>query len=559
MTIVVADQPPGAASPIPASPARPSMRGLARSTLIVMIAFGVAKVISLGQTVLIADVFGVGQQWDSYVTANRIPEQIFNLIAGGVLGHAFIPLFTSFLAHDKREQAWRLASQVINTAFLVSLFASVLAFIAAPWLVANVVAPGFSRNPQLVEETATLMRILLVSTLIFSVSGILMGILQSFNSFLLPALAPILFDVGILFGVIFLIEPLGTSGIALGAVLGAALHLAIQLPGVLHHKMRWYNILGWRDPTLRRMVRLMIPRIIDLGLFSFTAILGNNIASRLGTGAVSALNWGWQIMQIPQTLIGTAMGTVIFPTLAALSNVGDLDGKRAAMNGALQFILIGTIPSAIGLIVVGQPLVSLLESGAFDSAATALVYNTLRFFALGIVVHSVLEVIARSFYADQDTLTPLFVAFGGAAVNLTVAVLTTGVLPNGVLINPTLDIGTVGGLALANTLGVTFEVVALMIILRKRWRGLGENQLAITAIKTLIASLMMAAIILLLQAVASGLGLAGQGRLTTLALVGGQVVIGAGVFVAAAYLLKLEALTIFIRRVLRRPTPQEAA
>jgi len=529
---------------------QPALRGLARSTLIVMVAFGVAKVISLVQTIIIAEVFGVGQQWDSYVTANRIPEQIFNLIAGGVLGLAFLPLFTGLVARNERELAWRFASRVLNTAFLVTAVVSMLAFFTAPWLVANVVAPGFT--PEAVTETAVLMRILLISTLIFSISGIFMGILQSFNRFLLPALAPILFDVGILFGVVFLIPAFGTTGIAFGAVIGAALHLGIQLPGVVRQRMQWFPILQWRDPMLRRMIRLMLPRIVDLGLFSVMAILSNNIASRLGPGAISALDWGWRLMQFPQTLIGTAMGTVIFPTLAALSGLGDVDGKRGAMNGALRFILIGTIPSAIGLIVVGQPLISLLEGGAFDASATALVYNTLRFFALGIVVHSILEVVARSFFADQDTMTPLLVAFGGAAVNLTVAILTTGILwtdaPN---------VNTIGGLALANTLGVTFEVVALMIILRKRWHGLGENQLAQAAFKTLIASLIMAAVIWGLQTVWVALGLTGQGRLPTMIFVGVEIAIGAVVFIGAAFALRLDELNTLFKRILRR-TPEVA-
>lgn len=518
---------------------------LAQSTLIVIIAFGVAKAISLVQTIIIADVFGVGREWDAYVTANRIPEQIFNLIAGGVLAHAFIPIFSGFLAKDDRSGAWRIASHVINTAFLVTLVVSAISFITAPWLVANVVAPGFDAQAQ--AETVGLMRLLLLSTLIFSISGIAMGILQSFNSFLLPALAPILFDVGILFGVAFLIGPLGTYGIAVGAVLGAALHLGIQIPGLIRQRFRWLPELGWRDPALRRVIRLMIPRMFDLGLFSFTAILANNIASRLGEGAVSALDWGWRLMQIPQTLIGTAMGTVIFPTLSALSELGDVDGKREAMNGAVRFILIGTIPSAIGLIVVGMPLVSLLEGGAFDSTATTLVYSTLRFFALGIIVHSILEVIARSFYADKDTWTPLLVAFGGAAVNLITALAFTGVLTG----SPP-DVNTVGGLALANTLGVTFEVTVLAIILRRRWRGLGESTLARSTAKALLASLTMAVAIVLVQGLWGMLGVADQGRIFAAALVAIEVGVGAIVFLVTALVLRMEELGTLWRLIRRR-------
>ena len=271
------------------------------------------------------------------------------------------------------------------------------------------------------------MRILLISTIIFSVSGIFSGILNSHQHFLLPALAPIMFDVGILIGVIFLMPPMGVQGIAFGAVLGSLLHFGIQVPGLIRFKMRWTLELGFKNPVLWRVIRLMLPRIGGLGVFSLNFLVMNNIASRLGIGSVSALDWGWRLMQIPQTLIGTAMGIVIFPTLAALSEVGDLTGKRSAMSGALRFILVTSIPSAIGLIVLGQPLISLLERGAFDSSASALVYSTLSMFTLGLIVHSALEIIARSFYADKDTLTPLFAALGGATINFVLAIILSDV------------------------------------------------------------------------------------------------------------------------------------
>ena len=160
---------------------------------------------------------------------------------------------------------------------------------------------------------------------------------------------------------------------------------------MIRFRARWYPELGWRDPTLWRVIRLMLPRIVGLGVFSFNFIVMNNIASQLGTGSVSAMDWGWRLMQIPETLIGTAMGTVIFPALAALSALNDVEGKRTALSGALRFILIATIPSAVGLVLVGRPLISLLEGGAFDASASALVYSTLQFFLLGLIVHSMLE------------------------------------------------------------------------------------------------------------------------------------------------------------------------
>lgn len=529
-------------------PTRQTPWQIARSFAVVMLGFGGAKVISLVQTFIIAETFGINRDWDSYVSANRIPDLIFTLIAGGALAFAFIPIFSGLLARGARDEAWHTASHVINTIFCATLLVSFIAFIAAPWIIGTLVAPGFPPDQQ--AQTVGLMRILLIGTLIFSISGIVMGILHSHNHFLLPALAPIMLDIGILFGVIFLIKPFGVTGIAYGAVIGAAMHLLIQVPGLIHYRARWYPELGLRDPNLRRVIRLMIPRIGGLGVFSFNFIIMTNIASRLGTGSVAALDWGWKLMQIPETMIGTAMGTVIFPTLAALSELRDEDGKRTAMSGALRFILIATIPSAIGLILVGRPLISLLERGAFDASAANLVYGTLQAFTLGLVVHSLLEVIARSFYADKDTLTPFWAALGGAAINLVLSFVLSGVNN----IDPTLtgDQGNVAGLALANSLGVSFEVLALLFILRRRWHGLQESQLGRTLAKTLAASLVMGVIVVVVNAGWTAAGLTGRGLPLTIAQLALEAGAGGLAFVGAAALLRMEELSTLIKIVLRR-------
>ena len=537
-------------------------RRIARSTLTVMIAFAVAKLISLAQTLVIAQVFGVGPELDAYVAANRIPELIVILISGGALTHAFIPVFSGFLARGDLEAAWKLSSNLISTIFTLALAISAVVFLLAPWLVNHVVAPGF--DAATAQNTGDMMRILLLSTIIFAVSGIFSGILNSHQHFLLPALAPIMYDVGILAGVLFLLPRFGVHGIALGAVLGAALHFSIQLPGLFRYRMRFRFELGLRNPQLWRVISLMLPRIGGLGVFSLNFLVMNNIASRLGVGSVSALDWGWRLMQIPQTLLGTAMGIVIFPTLAALSEMNDLTGKRDAMSGALRFVLISSIPSAIGLIVLGRPLISLLERGAFDTNASALVYSTLSMFTLGLIVHSTLEVIARSFYADKDTLTPLFAALGGAAINFVAAILlsdvravdanaflnsVTEIMPFAVLKR---EIGNVSGLALANSLGVMFEVLTLLYILRRRWRGIGENALARALFKTLVASLVMAAAIVLVDMLWIG---AVQNRGISLTIIRLLVegAVGLAVFAIVALLLKMQELSEFWAIIRRAP------
>ncbi len=314
----------------------PPIARIARSTAIVMVLLSVAKMIALVQKLIIVRRFGVGAEWDTFVAANQVPEQLFSLIAGGALTYAFIPVFGGMLTRGDHKAAWRLVSNVMNTVFVVALAVSVVVFIAAPWLVTHVVAPGFS--PDSAAQTAGLMRVLLISLLIFSLSGLASGILQTHQHFLLPALSPIVYDLGVLFGAVFLTQGFGVYGIAYGAVIGAAAHLLIQVPGLIRYGMQWQPRLDLRDPDLRDVIRLMIPRAIGLGLLNINLLVAISLASQLGTGAASAYNWGWQLMQLPETLIGTAMGVVIFPTLATLSAAGDRVGKRAAMSGALRFI-----------------------------------------------------------------------------------------------------------------------------------------------------------------------------------------------------------------------------
>ncbi len=560
-------------------------RSMARNTIILMVAFATAKMISLAQTFLIASVFGVGDEWDAFVTANRIPEQIVLLIGGGALSYAFIPIFSSFLARRETAHAWLLASSVINTVFTVTLLLSIIGFVAAPWIVKHIVAPGFDADK--VDQTVRLMRILLISTLVFSVSGMFQGILHSHNHFLLPALAPILFDVGILFGAGFLIRPFGVYGIAWGAVLGSFMHLGIQVPGLFRYHMQWTARLGWRDPALRRVIRLMIPRVLGLGVSGFNVVVFTNIASRMGSGAVSAFDWGYRLMNIPETLIGSAMGCVVFPMLAAYSELGDAARKRQAMSGAVRFVLIATIPAAVGLILIGKPMISLLERGAFDAEDSALVYGALQFFAFGLIFQSIHEIIARSFYADKDTFTPLWVSIIAAVVNVVLvgalylmyvnqlddplqtvfnawgtrfadgqypaalAEINDGVaLINDRLAGPT----GVGALAIGYSSIFLIELALLLVILHRRWGSIEGRALAQTTLRTGAAALVMGIAVLVVDGLLGAIGWHDAGVLVSALRVLGLAGVGTVTFVVSAVLFGVQEIRS-LPRLVRRSSP----
>ena len=539
----------------------PPIARIARSTAIVMVLLSVAKMIALVQKLIIVRRFGVCAEWDTFVAANQVPEQLFSLIAGGALTYAFIPVFGGMLTRGDHKAAWRLVSNVMNTVFVVALAVSVVVFIAAPWLVTHVVAPGFS--PDSAAQTAGLMRVLLISLLIFSLSGLASGILQTHQHFLLPALSPIVYDLGVLFGAAFLTRRFGVYGIAYGAVIGAAAHLLIQVPGLIAYGMQWRPRLDLRDPDLRGVIRLMIPRAIGLGLLNINLLVAISLASQLGTGAASAYSWGWALMQLPETLIGTAMGVVIFPTLATLSAAGDRVGKRAAMSGALRFILIGTILAAFLMVLVGRPLIGILQGGAFSASGADAVYVVLQAFAFGLIVHSCVEIVARSFYADKDTVTPVYVALLSAVINFALALTLPGLLgANAVRFSNVTSVFAFGmwpfsyagvnGLAVANTVAVSVEVLVLLLILRQRWQGINGAVLITTIAKTLAASLAMSAAIVLIGVLLNGHA---SGLVQAIIKIG----IGVIVFFAVAIALRtrefLELPALLRKRVTSVPLP----
>ena len=427
------------------------------SALIVAAGFLVSKVTGILDDLILAKIIGPGPQLDAYYAAFGLPDLLFTLIAGGALASAFIPVFSSYLTREDRTAAWKLTSAVINTAFVIALIGSIALAIAAPWIVAQTVGNGFKSEYQ--QLSANLMRVILISTVLFSISGIVMSALQANQHFFLPALAPIMYNFGILGGVIFLAPAIGVWGPTIGVVIGALLHLLIQVPGLIRFKAKWTAWLGWHDASLRRVIRLLLPRMIGLGVVQVSAIVAISLASTLAAGSVTALNYGWRVMQLPETLIATAIATAAFPTLSEFAARGQLDQLRGTLITTLRAILALTIPATLGLLFFGRLAVQILfERGEFTADSTTLVTWAVQGYALGLIGQSMLEVGARTFYAQQDTRTPLFVAIG--AMSVTVIMSLSLRTPLGV-----------GGLALANSIGVTVEVIALLIILRRRLKA----------------------------------------------------------------------------------------
>jgi putative peptidoglycan lipid II flippase len=265
-----------------------------------------------------------------------------------------------------------------------------------------------------------------------------------------------------------------------------------------------------------------------------TLIATSNLASRLGPGSVSALEWGWDAMQLPETIIGTAFGLVALPTLSDLAARGDVDGLRSTLGETLRAVLALTVPAALGLILLGRPLLQILyQRGAFDAAATEAVYVAMRFYALGLVGHACLELAARAFFAQQDTVTPLLVAAASAGVNIVLGIVLRAPMGH-------------GGLALANSLAISAEVIVLLLILRRRWRGVQGRQTFLALVRVLGATLAMGVVVygVVRSGERSGLG---PLLVTSIGAAAGGVV-----YLLVGLLLKVEGLRWALRAATER-------
>lgn len=425
-----------------------------RSSLLLAVLFGFDKLVGLARQALVARTYGVTAALDAYNAANNLPDTVVTLLAGGALAVALIPVLSESLEREGRDAMWALFSRVLNIAFaLAALSAVTLAIFAEPF-VQHVVVPDFSPEQQAL--TASLMRVNLAAMLIFTFSGLAASGLQTRQHFLLPGLAPILYNVGQIIGVRFLAGQFGIYGLAYGVILGAALHLGIQIPGLVRHGFRWTPSLDWRHPGVIRVARVVGPRLLNIAAFQTIFITTDRFASGLNEGSVSALAYGWLIMQMPQTVIGTATATALLPALSELASRGDAGGLKRTLRRTVGALLALTLPATVlAVILIGPALRVAVAYNYLDDNGSNLILAAALAFLPGIAGHSLVEIAVRTFYAQQKPLAPII----AAALTATLfAVLCFLLVPG---------MGH-AGIALANTLAFTAEAVGLLWLLRRR-------------------------------------------------------------------------------------------
>lgn len=381
---------------------------LGRTSLLIAFFFFIDKILAFVRVGIISRQYANSVELlDTFNAANNLPDVLFALISGGALAMAFIPLMSEYLTTRGRAAAWELFSRVANLAFVVTgSLALFVAIFAEPIVNAELgIAPGF--RPEQRQLLAELMRLNLIGTLIFSISGLVMAGLQTNQQFILPALAPILYNVGQIVGAVFLVPIFGIYGLVYGVILGAAMHLLIQVPGLFKYGFKWTPALDLRNTGLIEALHLLGPRLLTMFGIQLIVIARDNLASRLyQTGAVTSLTYGWMIMQVPETLLGTAIATAMLPTLSEFAARQDWSAFRLTVERALRVLIALTIPVAAVLAVGINPLVRAVFG--FDSTTTTLITWTTRAYLITLTGYTIQEIAARAFYARKEPMYPLY-------------------------------------------------------------------------------------------------------------------------------------------------------
>jgi putative peptidoglycan lipid II flippase len=431
---------------------------------------------------VLAGQFGAGDTLDVYYAAFRIPDLIFNLLILGALSAGFIPIFTAALtaAREKGEssaRAWDIVNGLVNIMGVLLIFLCGL-FIALSPLIVPIITPGFSADKMAL--TVAMTQIMMLSPLFLGLSNILGGVLQSFKRFFIFSLAPIFYNFGIIVGALFFTRWWGIYGLAFGVILGAIAHMLIQLPAVLSLGYRYRWIFNLADQSVRRIGRLMIPRTLGLAVSQINLVVMTVIASTLVSGSLAVFNLANNLQYFPIGIIGISFAIAAFPVLGEYAAGGKKEEMAESFSHAVRQILFFIVPAAVLLLVLRAQIVRVIfGSGQFDWEDTILTADTLAFFVTSLFAQALIPLLARFFYALQDTKTPFFVGLLSAVVNVLLAV-------------PMAREWGVVGLAAAFSVSSIFNFGLLWILLRIKFGSLKERKILGSAFKISVAAVLMA-------------------------------------------------------------------
>lgn len=497
-----------------------------------------SKVLGFFRETALAGVFGATKATDAYLVATIIPWMLFSVISAG-LSTTLIPVFTQRV-HDAGEDAGQhFINTLVNFVLVFCLVMSVIGVFFAPQII-RVVAPGFSGETA--ELTIQLTRLLLPMMIFFGLTAVITGYLQAKERFTWPALVGIPFNLIMILAIILAGKYFGIVGVAVGSVLATASQLLIMIPGLKKVKYRYQMKIDLKDPGFRRVGKLIVPILLATGAGQLGLIVDRMLASGLAEGSISALNFGTRLTQLPLGIFVVAVTTVLYPTFSKLAADHEIGGLRRILVGGVRASIFMTLPMAVGLIVLREPIVRILfERGAFDAQATEMTAYAVFFFSLGLLPMALRDVISRVYFALQDTVTPMMLGIGAVVINI---------ILNLILVKPLAH----GGLALATSLASLFAVIVLFAVLRKRLGGLGGLEMWDSFWRVSLASAAMGCGVVALWNLLARV-YPDPSFFLEAGLLGLVICAGVVIYCLASYLLglpELKLLVEFIRKATRR-------
>lgn len=453
----------------------------------------VSNILGLFRERLIAGHFGASHETDIFYASFRIPDLIFNLLILGALSSVFIPIFVEKLTKNEKEKAHALANSFLNFILICALFFGIIVFILAPKLVPFLLPGFFNRdiNTDLntYETTVNLIRIMLLSPIFFSISGIFSGILNSHKRFIAYSLAPIVYNVSIILSMIFLVDKFNPSiyAPAIGVVIGAFMSGFIQLPSTLRTGWRWRPVIDFQKGEIARMIKMMIPRTLTIGANQINIVVDTIILSFF-VGGISVFNYANNIQTVPTVIFGIAIATAIFPALSESHAKKDMGEFIDRFSWSARRILFFMIPATVGIIVLRAQVVRLIFGiGNFDWEATYWTTKTLLFFSFGLVAQGLIPLLIRAFYAIQDTRNPFYIGVLVMVVNIVLSIAFPFI--------PALGLG-VAGVALAFSIAGILNATLLFMLLHEKIGILDpDHKIFESTTRLIIASVLMGIIV----------------------------------------------------------------
>ncbi len=511
-------------------------RKLALAAVIVASATAISRLTGLGREVITAAVYGVDPSYNTFVSVSVIPQLVQQLFADAAISAAFVPVFTSLLAKGDRERAYRLAANLLGLIVVVVGAAVVVLALAAEPLT-RLMYPELTGTPAGADLAADLLRILVPTILFLSIAGAISGVLYSFERFTMPAVVPIVWNLIIIAAIAVFQESLGVDAIAWGMLVGTLLEVVMLACAARYHGRWLWPRFGLRDPLLRRVLLLMVPITITLGVLNFNALIGTWFAQFVSDRAAAEIGYAFRLYQLPQGIFAVTIGTVLFPSLSRFAAQRDeLRFRETVSLGVRQMVFV-SLPFVAWFAVMPQAFVRLVyERGQFGSGATVEVAGALAFFSVGLVFANSNIMLNRAFQSMQKPWLPMYVAFGNLAVNFVLCWL---------LYRP---LGVAGiTLSMATVSAVNF--LALFLLLRREVGRIDGRRMAAAAGGALLCTAALAAVSYAVWRALEEYAAGGFPQLV--GAVCAAVAAGGAVYLGLAKLLKLEELSV-VRQVLRR-------